>query len=72
MLNALDVKTLKNSVKVQILGDSTQKKKAYNHNIGDTLPKRQFIPDDTSKSKKNGQFRKEILQAIDGLIKDVK
>jgi phage gpG-like protein len=43
MLNSLTWKNTENGIKVGIF-DESQTPKAYNHNVGDTLPKRQFIP----------------------------
>ena len=43
MLNSLDFRVVEKGVEVGIF-DSSQAPKAYNHNVGDTLPKRQFIP----------------------------
>lgn len=44
MLNALTFKKTDSGVEVGIF-DSEQAPKAYNHNVGDTLPQRQFIAD---------------------------
>lgn len=45
--------------------DEDQAPKAFNHNTGDTLPRRQFIPED-------GQtFKKEIMQGIDEVINEL-
>lgn len=65
MLDALTFKTNANSgtVKVGIFKKS-EAIKAYNHNVGDTLPKRQFIPDE----KQN--FKEEIRRGIRRIIDD--
>jgi hypothetical protein len=38
--------------------------KSYNHNVGDTLPQRQFIPDDDQ------EFKKEILRGVDRIVEE--
>ena len=45
MLDSIRVANTSGGVKVSIL-QKKQIPKAFNHNIGDTLPKRQFIPND--------------------------
>lgn len=45
MLQALTYKIVGNSLEIGIF-DSDQAIKSYNHNVGDTLPKRQFIPNE--------------------------
>ena len=46
--------------------DSTEKKIAYNHNIGDTVPIRQFIPGEDQ------SFKKKITNRVDRRIKEIK
>jgi hypothetical protein len=45
MLNALTYKIVGNKLEIGIF-DKDQAIKSYNHNVGDTLPKRQFIPNE--------------------------
>lgn len=40
--------------------------KAYNHNIGDTLPQRQFIPGE------NQEFKKDIVKKVDSMIESLR
>lgn len=63
MLGALDFTNTSNKVTFKIT-DSTQKKKAYNHNVGDTLPVRQFLPDDY----KGETFKRSITKRIKEII----
>lgn len=49
--------------------DSKEKKKAYNHNTGDTLPKRQFIPNDSDDEKFKNQ-NKIISRIINDASED--
>lgn len=65
MLNALEVIPDYEAGKVTIgIFDDSQTAKAYNHNVGDTLPKRQFIPDE-------GQnFKPEIIRGVKRIIED--
>lgn len=46
--------------------DEKEIPKAYNHNVGDTLPKRQFLPDDD----KDQNFKAEILRGVDRIIEE--
>jgi hypothetical protein len=50
MLDALEAKVVDGKIQVGIW-DGSQVPKAYNHNVGDTLPQRQFIPEDGQKFK---------------------
>lgn len=45
---------------------SDEIRKAYNHNIGDTLPRRQFIPDEDQ------VFKKPIMNKVNRKIKEFK
>lgn len=45
--------------------DEDQAAKAFNHNTGDTLPQRQFIPMDDQ------TFKREIMQGIDEIINEL-
>ena len=44
--------------------DEDQAIKSYNHNKGDTLPQRQFIPD------KGEKFKKDILNGLEDILND--
>lgn len=59
MLGNLSFDAFKDRVVFKIT-DGTQKKKAFNHNTGDTLPQRQFLPNDDAGEK--------FKRAIDGVI----
>lgn len=61
MLSSLDFKETAKGIEIGIF-DSGQAPKAFNHNTGDTLPKRQFIPE----PKQN--FVGEIEKGINELI----
>lgn len=50
MLDALEFRVEGNKIKIGVF-DPTQIPKAYNHNVGDTLPQRQFIPEQGEKFK---------------------
>jgi hypothetical protein len=45
--------------------DSDEAPKAYNHNVGDTLPQRQFIP------MEDQNFKSEIMAGIDEVIEEI-
>jgi len=74
MQDTLDTRISGNKISIGIFGDTTEKLKSYNHNVGDTLPKRQFLPDDqgeelTLRGKKGkGQFDSSILKKVRGII----
>lgn len=65
MLNNLSIKATSKDVELKIT-DSTEKKKAFNHNKGDTLPQRQWLPDDSG----NEKFKRGIIKKIKDIIKD--
>lgn len=68
LIESLDVESDSNSFTIQVTGDEGNVKKAYNHNIGDTVPQRQFLPNDT-----RGQtFKGEVVKAIKESIKKYK
>ena len=72
MLPSFKVKALVNSVKLEIT-KALEKKKAFNHNTGDTLPRREFLPDDKGakvepKLKGSNQFRTSIVKGIDEIL----
>lgn len=72
--DSLDSRISGNKVSIGIFGETKEKLKSFNHNTGDTLPKRQFLPDDggdelTLKGKKGkGQFHSSVLERIRGII----
>ena len=45
--------------------DPTEKKKAFNHNTGDTLPRRQFLPNDEKNQQLKPGIRKAYLKMLD-------
>jgi len=45
---------------------ASEKLKAYNHNIGDTLPTRQFIPDESE------NFKKKITNRVDRRLNEIR
>jgi hypothetical protein len=67
MLNSLKFETTKAGVKVGIF-DKDQAIKAYNHNVGDTLPKRSFIP--TPKESFTGSIEDEVKSIVSKSVKD--
>jgi len=66
LLESLDVEADDDSFTISVTGSDENIKKAYNHNVGDTLPKRQFIPND------NQTFKGEVVKAIKDAIKKYK
>lgn len=64
MLDSLTYRIRGNSVEVGVF-DSDEAPKAYNHNVGDTLPQRQFIP------LENQEFKGEIMAGIDEVIEEI-
>ncbi len=64
MLNDLEVDATKSTITFK-LDESAQIKKAFNHNTGDTLPQRQFMPDDTRNEKFKPNVLKEAKAAIE-------
>lgn len=63
MLDALESVIGSDSIEVGIFRDK-EAIKAYNHNTGDTLPKRQFIP------KENQKFKADIEAGIREIMRD--
>ena len=55
---AMEIEANENSFTISIRDDNTEK--AYNHNVGDTLPKRQFIPDET----RGETFKRSVVKKI--------
>ena len=45
--------------------DEDEAPKAYNHNVGDTLPQREFIPSD------DNTFKKPITDKINAIIREI-
>lgn len=64
MLSSLTYKVVGESVVIGIFDDD-QAIKSYNHNVGDTLPQRKFIPDEDEKLKR------AITSQIDSIIDEV-
>ena len=63
---SMEVEANDNSFTISIREDNTEK--AYNHNTGDTLPKRQFLPNDA----KNETFKRDVISKIKKEIKKYK
>lgn len=63
MLDALKSRNTSDGIVFEIT-KAKEIPKAYNHNVGDTLPKRQFLPNEGE------TFKKSILTGIDGIIED--
>ena len=55
---AMEVDADENSFTINIRDDNAAK--AYNHNVGDTLPKRQFLPDD----QRGETFKRSVVTKI--------
>lgn len=68
MLNTLKVKSTQKYVKLEIT-KGKEIKKAYNHNVGDTLPQRQFLPDDNDSES---AFKRNITSGIKKVIEEFK
>ena len=66
MMGELDVDFDDESFTI-FIDEPEQMAKAYNHNVGDTVPKRSFIPNDEAKKGKN--FKKDIVNAYKNKIK---
>lgn len=76
MLPKLKSKNTKAGVKIE-MRTSLDKElaKGYNHNTGDTIPARPFLPDDNGeavipKGKGSDQFRTSIVKGIDEILED--
>jgi hypothetical protein len=63
MLNSLGFEIDGESLKI-LIKDNDQVPKSYNHNVGDTLPRRQFIPDDDQ------TFKSDILRGVGRIIQE--
>lgn len=63
MINAIKAVFKEDAVEFKIT-DSNEKKKAHNHNNGVTLPRRQFLPNDSKKTGKFSNFAPEIRKGI--------
>lgn len=70
MINSIKTFFKQDSVEFAIT-DSKQKKKAYNHNVGDTVPQRPFLPDDTKKGDQS-KFAPDIINAINEALNAAK
>ncbi len=70
MIDSIKAQVKESSVVFKIT-NPTEKKKAFNHNVGDTLPRRTFLPDDTKKGK-FGTFNEGIRKGVRDIVKGVK
>lgn len=69
MLNALTFKTNAYTGKVTVgIFDDEQAIKSYNHNVGDTLPQRQFIPDEDQLLK--AEIIRGVKRILEGYLED--
>ena len=64
MLGNFKVNGLMNKVRIEITKNK-EKLKSYNHNTGDTLPVRKFLPDDTKEEKFKPAIMKRVKEIID-------
>lgn len=71
MLSNLQTDIKANAIEFKIT-NSKEKKKAYNHTVGDTLPRRPILPDDEKKSGKYSNFDESIKRGIKSIINDYK
>lgn len=78
MVSSLKTKISGNKITIGIFGDTLQKKKAFNHTVGDTLPRRPLLPNTSSEVTLKGkgglkQFDKElVLDRIKRIINDAR
>lgn len=70
MLGDIDAKNKSDGVEFKIT-DKLSKLKSHNHNLGVTLPRRPFIPNDAKKGK-YGTFNKEIRDGINQILRKFK
>lgn len=68
LLESLDVEADSNSFTLRVTGSENNIEKSYNHNVGDTVPKRQFLPNDAN----NEQLKGDVVKAIKDAIKKYK
>ena len=74
MLPKLKSKNTVAGVKIEMRTSSEKElAKGFNHNVGDTLPARPFLPDDggeaiVPKGKGSDQFRTSIVRGIDEIL----
>jgi len=69
MLNALTFKTNAATGKVTVgIFDNDQAIKSYNHNVGDTLPQRQFIPGEDQLLK--AEIIRGVKRILQGYLED--
>ena len=64
MTGNLKIEAKKTAVTIK-LTDSTEKKKGFNHNVGDTLPRRQWMPDDTDEQK-----LKDVNKVVKAVVRE--
>ena len=63
LIESLDVESDNKSFSIRVIGKKDTEK-AYNHNTGDTVPKRQFLPDDTKRSGPGSKFKRDVVSVI--------
>ena len=69
MLNNLRADIKSESIEFKIT-NKKEKLKAFNHNTGDTIPQRQFIPNENAKGTRSN-FSKPIKQGVVDIIKEI-
>tara|TARA_R110002096_G_scaffold178455_3_gene355423 strand:- start:429 stop:863 length:435 start_codon:yes stop_codon:yes gene_type:complete len=69
MFGNFKVESLMSKVRIKIT-KTKEKLKSYNHNTGDTLPVRKFLPDDTNEEKFKPAIMKKVMGIIDDASKD--
>lgn len=68
MINSIKADIKQNGVDFKITED---KPKAYNHLVGDTIKKRQFLPNDEDTKGRGVGFNKAIKEGITDIIKEI-
>lgn len=61
LIESMEVDADDKSFTISVGGDESNIAKSYNHNVGDTVVKRQFLPND---KKPNQTFKRSIVKAI--------
>jgi len=51
--------------------NTTEKKKAFNHIVGDTVPRRSFLPNDAVATGKNARFNSTINKGIKDILQEI-
>lgn len=70
MIEAIRAEIKANAVDFKIT-DRKEKLKAYNHNVGDTVKKRQFLPNDSDEKGRGVGFNKAIKEGIKEIFREI-